>query len=108
MFEYSKMNVSPDFLVLGLIWKAQKEGNLVTFTDLKKELEGVVSTTRISTADDRLQDLGLVETTWTKRDNGSHGMGYFVCGVGRKIAQEILDYMENPTAKETPVMESSG
>lgn len=92
---YKDMNISPDFIVLGIMWKAQQEDNNIHFSGIVKELDGVIPSNRVSSAHDRLESLGLISTKWIVKDKV--GMNVFsVDDVGQKMAQEILDYMNKP------------
>jgi len=90
------MDISPDFIVLGLIWKAQKEGKPIGFRALVEELDEHISRARISLADDRLHDLGLVVAKMTEHD-GLWSKLFYVEPIGQRLAEDILTHMQSKT-----------
>ena len=87
-----ELDISPDFIALGLLWKAQKDGNNLCLTELANKMKSVCDKMRVMSAQDRLYDLGLINTKWSKKD-GKHMQIIIVDGVATKIANEILNYM---------------
>lgn len=85
--------ISEDFLVLAVMYEGQNNDNNYSFRDVVRKLSGIVEEKRISMAEDRLFDLGLINNKWSKKD-GVYSKKYIVLGESELLAKQILDYLE--------------
>jgi len=96
---YIDMDMSPDFIVLGIIWKAQQKDKPIHFTGIVEELNGAITRSRISSAHDRLCGLGIITTKWVIRDK--RGLNVLLIeSECQKLARDILTYMESPKKED--------
>lgn len=85
--------LSPDFIVLAVMYEGQINDNKYNFTEIVEKLDGIIIKNRISSAEDRLFDLGLINTSYGKKD-GKFSKRYTVLGESELMAREILEFLE--------------
>jgi len=85
--------LSQDFIVLAVMYEGQINNNKYNFTEIVEKLDGMITKNRISSAEDRLFDLDIINTSYVKKD-GKFSKRYTVLGESELIAKEILDYLE--------------
>lgn len=85
--------LSSDFIVLAVMYEGQINDNKYNFTEIVEKLDGLITKNRISSAEDRLFDLGLINSSYKKKD-GKFSKRYIVLGESELMAKEILDYLE--------------
>ena len=86
--------LSPDFLVMAEIHKAEQSNEPIGFTDIVNIFDGQIDRIKISLADDRLSDLGITYTKWIK-NGGSWKTCFFLYSEHHKMAEEIINFQNS-------------
>lgn len=85
--------LSPDFIVLAVMYEGQINDNKYNFTEIVEKLNGLIPKNRVSSAEDRLFDLGIINTQYGKKD-GKFSKRYTVLGESELMAREILEFLD--------------